>query len=91
MDFLNAVGKKVSRAHKKYNLDNKTNLSPVEKQIERLTISQLVEFVEKCKEKYMKGKPKVMKCFKCLKAEQIQILESSNEHVCYRNVCYLDS
>ena len=55
LDFLNAVGKKVSRAHKKYNLDKKEKLSPVEKQIERLTISQLVEFVEKCKEKYMKG------------------------------------
>ena len=27
----------------------------VEKQLERLTLSQLVEFVEKCKEKYMKG------------------------------------
>ena len=59
MDFLNAVGKKVSRAHKKYNLDKKEKLSPVEKQIERLTISQLVEFVEKCKEKYMKGNLKV--------------------------------
>ena len=56
LDYLIAFGKKVSRAHKKFNLDKKTKLSPVEKQIERLTLSQLVEFVEKCKEKYMKGK-----------------------------------
>ena len=56
LDFLIAFAKKVSRTRKKFGLDKKSKLSPVEKQIERLTLSQLVEFVDKCKEKYMKGK-----------------------------------
>ena len=54
-DFLVGFSKKVARARKKFHLDSKPRLSKVEKQLERLTLSQLVEFVEKCKEKYMKG------------------------------------
>jgi len=34
---------------------NGKHLSPVEKQLERITVSQLIEFVKKCKEKYMKA------------------------------------
>jgi DNA-directed RNA polymerase III subunit RPC1 len=54
-DFLAIVAKKVAVIHKKFGLENKPKWSPVEKHLERLTISQMVEFVDKCKEKYMKA------------------------------------
>ncbi|XP_040568151.1 DNA-directed RNA polymerase III subunit RPC1 [Lepeophtheirus salmonis] len=53
-NFLIEYSKKVAKVWKLFNL-NAGKFRPVEKHIERLTLSQLVEFVEKCKEKYMKA------------------------------------
>ena len=37
------------QTHRKFGLDSKNNWSPVEKHLERLTMSQMVEFVNICK------------------------------------------
>merc|ERR1719219_2100586 len=41
--------------HRKFGLESKDTWSPVEKHLERLTMSQMVEFVNLCKDKYMKA------------------------------------
>ena len=56
--FLYEYANKADKLHKVFGLDQKAGISewtPVEKHIERLTLSQLVEFVNKCKEKYMRA------------------------------------
>ncbi|QQP54999.1 DNA-directed RNA polymerase subunit, partial [Caligus rogercresseyi] len=53
--FLQEYSLRVAWAWKQFGLSGKAQLIPVERHIERLTLSQLVEFVEKCKEKYMKA------------------------------------
>ncbi|XP_035735078.1 DNA-directed RNA polymerase III subunit RPC1-like isoform X1 [Vespa mandarinia] len=49
--FLKSVARKIAR----YRQNIKTN-SPVLSHLERLTVSQLVEFIHTCKEKYMRAK-----------------------------------
>merc|ERR1712106_931163 len=53
--FMEQVAAKLDNIHRTFQLEGKEELSRVEKQLERVTISQLVEFVNKCKEKYMKA------------------------------------
>ena len=53
--FLYDYAKKVDHLHNKFGLNKKSKWSPVERHIARLTLSQLVEFVNKCKEKYMRA------------------------------------
>jgi len=53
--FMDEVAARLDNAHKTFKLEGKENLSPVEKQLERMTISQMLMFVKKCKEKYMKA------------------------------------
>merc|ERR1719412_3504367 len=55
LGYLKAYGQKVLQTYRKFQLEKKTTLTPVEKHLERLTLSQMVEFVNKCKEKYMKA------------------------------------
>merc|ERR1719433_2570617 len=55
LGFLKGYARKVMQTHRKFGLDSKDNWSPVEKHLERLTMSQLVEFVNICKDKYMKA------------------------------------
>ena len=45
----------VEKRHIQFGLTKKPKWSPVERHIARLTLSQLVEFVNKCKEKYMRA------------------------------------
>ncbi len=54
-DFLNVYASKVEKLHAQFGLTKKNKWSPVEKHIERLTLSQLVEFVNKCREKFMRA------------------------------------
>lgn len=51
MAFLKSVARKI--AHYRQNV---TSNSPVVSQLERFTVSQLVEFIHTCKEKYMRAK-----------------------------------
>ena len=53
--FLEDYANRVKKLHEKFSLTEKPQRkwSPVERHIARLTLSQLVEFVNKCKEKYM--------------------------------------
>ena len=53
--FLFEYAGRVDKIHRKFGLDQKTQWSPVEKHIARLTMSQLVEFVNLCKDKFMKA------------------------------------
>merc|ERR1719433_541633 len=55
LGFLKGYARKVMQTHRKFGLDSKNNWSPVEKHLERLTMSQMVEFVNICKDKYMKA------------------------------------
>ncbi len=57
LDFLNDYAKKVAQTHKKFGLESKkvSQWTKAEKHLQRLTLSQLVEFVDICKEKYMKA------------------------------------
>merc|ERR1719350_2551582 len=52
---MDEVAARLDNAHKTFKLEGKETLSPVEKQLERMTISQMLMFVKKCKEKYMKA------------------------------------
>ncbi len=52
-DFLKGYGKKVDAAQGAFIVKGKKTPKVV-KQLERLTLTQLVEFVEKCKNKYIK-------------------------------------
>ena len=56
-EFVAREAAEVARVHRRFglHLKNATTLSPVEKQLRRLTLSQMVEFVEQCKSKYMKA------------------------------------
>jgi len=54
-EFVASVARRVAKVHTAFDLNNKKKWSPVEKHLERLTISQMVEFVELCKDKYMKA------------------------------------
>ena len=49
LGFLKSYGQKVLQTYRKFQLEKKTTLTPVEKHLERLTLSQMVEFVNKCK------------------------------------------
>ena len=49
LGFLKGYARKVMQTHRKFGLDSKNNWSPVEKHLERLTMSQMVEFVNICK------------------------------------------
>jgi len=53
-DFMMGVAARLDSARKSFKKEGK-ELSPVEKQLERVTISQMLKFVKKCKEKYMKA------------------------------------
>merc|ERR1712172_260939 len=51
---MESVAEKVDRVHRQHNFAGRSLLK-VEKQLERLTTSQIVAFVNKCKEKYMRA------------------------------------
>lgn len=53
--FLNDYAGKVEKVHRKFGLDQKDKWTPVERHIARLTLSQLVQFVDLCKDKFMKA------------------------------------
>lgn len=53
--FLYSYASHAEKVHKRFGLNKKSKWTPVERHIERLTISQLVEFVNTCKEKYMRA------------------------------------
>merc|ERR1719433_425927 len=55
LGFLKGYARKVMQTHRKFGLDSKNNWSPVEKHLERITLTQLVKFVDACKEKYMRA------------------------------------
>lgn len=52
--FMESVAEKVDRIHRQHNFSGRTLLK-VEKQLERLTTSQLVAFFDCCSKKYMKA------------------------------------
>ncbi len=56
-DFMQSFSNRVAIYHKRdpKSKKKKKKMTKVEKQLARLTMSQLVEFVNMCKEKYMKG------------------------------------
>ena len=54
-DFVVKYAEKVTATHHWLKKNGKRKLLPVEKQLERLTLSQLIEFSDICKEKYMKA------------------------------------
>ena len=53
--FISALEKKMTSQWEKFGLSDKANISPVEKQIERLTASQIAKFVAACTEKYKRA------------------------------------
>ena len=53
--FLHDYANGVEKRHIQFGLTKKPKWTPVERHIARLTLSQLVEFVNKCKEKYMRA------------------------------------
>jgi len=53
--FMNGFAAKLDSTYKALLVEGKDQLSPVEKQVGRVTISQMLQFVKKCKEKYMKA------------------------------------
>ena len=53
--FVESQGKRIEKVREKYNM-NDIQLLPVEKQLERITVSQLVEFCDFSKEKYQRAK-----------------------------------
>lgn len=55
MEFVLWHAKKLQAVRQRFGLDSKPKLSPVEEQLERLTLSQLQEFLEICKDKYMRA------------------------------------
>ena len=54
-DFIAKYAETVTAIHHWLKKNGKRKLLPVEKQLERLTLSQLIEFSDICKEKYMKA------------------------------------
>lgn len=58
LDFMQTFSNRVAIYRKSSGTKSKKRkkLTTVEKQLARLTMTQLVEFVDVCKEKYMKGK-----------------------------------
>lgn len=53
---MSAYAKKVALVHKNHKVDlTDPKLVPVKKQLERLTLSQIVEFVDRCRDKYMRA------------------------------------
>ena len=50
--FISGVEEKMRSKWKQFGLSESGNVSGVEKELERLTVSQLVKFVKKCTEKY---------------------------------------
>ena len=47
LGFLKSYAQKVDQIYSKFDLNEKEDLFPVEKHLERLTLSQMVEFVDK--------------------------------------------
>jgi DNA-directed RNA polymerase III subunit RPC1 len=54
-DFVIKYAERVASLHKMFRRNSDRKLLEVEKQVQRLTLSQLVEFADICKEKYMKS------------------------------------
>ena len=52
-DFISKYAERLNAIHKKIKYNSDRELLVVEKQLERLTLSQMVEFADTCKEKYM--------------------------------------
>ena len=54
-DFISKYAERLNAIHKRIKYNSDRELLDVEKQLERLTLSQMVEFADTCKEKYMKA------------------------------------
>ncbi|XP_067008979.2 DNA-directed RNA polymerase III subunit RPC1 isoform X1 [Anabrus simplex] len=54
--FMESFARRVARLRHKLGLDDETPVAPVILQLERFTLSQLVEFFHTCREKYMRAK-----------------------------------
>ncbi|XP_013774384.1 DNA-directed RNA polymerase III subunit RPC1-like [Limulus polyphemus] len=54
-EFIHTYAATVGKVHKKYKVSNKKRSPPVLKQLERLTVTQLQEFFNTCKGKYMRA------------------------------------
>ena len=56
MDFMTSYANKVAKTHECFNIDlNDSDLLPVFKHLNRVTLSQMVKFVEMCQDKYIKA------------------------------------
>lgn len=53
--FIESFAKKIRKVRLRHGLNEKNELLPVEKHLERITISQLVEFVDLCRIKYQRA------------------------------------
>jgi hypothetical protein len=53
---MESFARRVARLHHRYGVGDKSVLPPVVLQLERLTVSQLVEFFHTCRDKYMRSK-----------------------------------
>merc|ERR1712025_600789 len=49
------VAARLDNVHRTFRVEGKKELKGVEKQLERVTVSQMVRFVQKCRDKYMKA------------------------------------
>ncbi|XP_046382382.1 DNA-directed RNA polymerase III subunit RPC1 [Ischnura elegans] len=56
ISFVKSYARRVVVTHQQFGLDNKKNPTKVEKQLERLTFSQMLEFFDVCREKFMRSK-----------------------------------
>lgn len=57
-DFIESRAKRIENVRRRFQMDRRPveQLLPVEKQLERITVSQLVEFCDFSKEKYLRAK-----------------------------------
>merc|ERR1712142_269176 len=53
--FMEQVAARLDNVHRTFQVEGKKELKGVEKQLERVTVSQMVRFVRKCRDKYMKA------------------------------------
>merc|ERR1711936_1148987 len=53
--FMEQVAARLDNVHRTLRLEGRKELKGVEKQLERVTVSQMVRFVQKCRDKYMKA------------------------------------
>jgi len=54
--FIGDYAKRIDKTRRRYGLDQKEQLLPVEKYLERITVGQLVEFCDLCREKYQRAR-----------------------------------